>query len=495
MFTLNPDITLYPFQREAVQSALTRDDHLLVLPTGGGKTFTSITAGAERGKRMLILTRKTLVKQWQGELSKLLGDSAKVWVPKGGQLKNMSKRHLGKLKDANIILTNFDKCISLRVFLAAWVEHNDAGVIMDEIQYCSNHKRWDVHMEENGQTSLTPFYESKAAGVEHVAHKASWRISMSATPQRTGRNTLWSPLHITFPNQVDSFRKWTDRYCGRVNGEYGVEFVKDTNSRELKAWLKPRSFVVSEEVVEKYKQSHLEMQRTVIPAREQLVEGIREEFQAEMRRASKEGAQARTECLLAEATYRKRPYLVKEVAKRLAEGKNVAIVVNRLRECRWLKENMPKLVEQIFVQQVYEGDMNQTARDKSVAGWMYSKAHRDEKGFKPDDVPSLLIMTEQSAGVGLNLDNADHVFCASLPYNQLTGVQIRGRFSRLSTKRNCVFEYLVAEGTYDEDVVEKLGTRLESVIDMFNDTVAADINKTLCTMSEQRLEDIMASLL
>ncbi|MEM7321665.1 MAG: DNA repair helicase XPB [Actinomycetota bacterium] len=68
-FHLRPDVTLRPYQRQAVDSWTPSGTGVIVLPCGAGKTLTAIAAAATVGANTLVLaTSAASLSQWQREL-------------------------------------------------------------------------------------------------------------------------------------------------------------------------------------------------------------------------------------------------------------------------------------------------------------------------------------------------------------------------------------------------------------------------------------------
>lgn len=66
---LRPEVTLRPYQRQAVDSWLPAGTGVVVLPCGAGKTITAIAAASAVGANTLVLTTgETALHQWQREL-------------------------------------------------------------------------------------------------------------------------------------------------------------------------------------------------------------------------------------------------------------------------------------------------------------------------------------------------------------------------------------------------------------------------------------------
>lgn len=81
------DKTLYPYQQDAVDDCLNAGSGLVVLPTGGGKTFIGIRLIYEyRQPTMVVCHLKEVADQWVGEIESILGvDVAKCY---GGDREN-----------------------------------------------------------------------------------------------------------------------------------------------------------------------------------------------------------------------------------------------------------------------------------------------------------------------------------------------------------------------------------------------------------------------
>lgn len=349
-------------------------------------------------------------------------------------------------------------------------------LILDEIHTHGSRKRWTAIHQADGSVS---FKRKKTAASNRANSKVdrenravaamdlsrmkslNLRIGLTATPLDDGRpRRLWSQLDLLSPGGFShSYSNFAHRYCSARPGQFGgLDDTGSSNLEELKARC---SFFVHEVP---YSESHASLPDTRVQvmylSSSELNRAERWSEDQTFGQATKDFVrEAKTnplarervvEARLSEACSRKRKYVVGEAIEGLKGGGKVVIFTARRRETElWeydLRRALKKGDEALGEVPVWmaHGGVSETERDQMI------------DAFREADGPCCLIATGQSVGTGVDgMQTADLAIFAMLPWKPGDFVQWKGRFDRLGGSPT-LLKVVVAQGTYDERVVEIL---------------------------------------
>ena len=350
------------------------------------------------------------------------------------------------------------------------------SVIFDELHMQGSRKRWTALQQADGSVRFERkktaasgregskiSRENRAVAMMDLSRMKSikLRLGLSATPLDDGRpRRLWSQLDLLAPGGFShSYSNFAHRYCDAKPGQFGgLDDGGSSNMLELKARC---SFIIHEV---SYSESHSELpdtrvQVTYLSSRDlnraerwsddktfgQAVKAISRESKKDV--SAKERV---VEARLAEACTRKRKYVVSEAIEGLKGGGKVVIFTARRRETELWAHDLRRMLKR--------GD--ETLGEVPV--WMahggVSEGERDKMvdTFRVSTGPCCLIATGQSVGTGVDgMQTANLAIFAMLPWKPGDFSQWKGRFDRLGGNAT-LLKVPVAEGTYDERVVEIL---------------------------------------
>jgi hypothetical protein len=349
-------------------------------------------------------------------------------------------------------------------------------LILDEIHTHGSRKRWTAIQEADGSVS----FEKRKTAASNRANSAvdrenravaamdlsrlgsiELRIGLTATPLDDGRpRRLWSQLDLLAPGGFShSYSNFAHRYCAARPGAYGgLDDTGSSNLMELKARC---SFLVHEVP---YSESHSELPDTrvqvVYLSSTELNRPERWDdnntFGQAMRgfvREARVNPLARervVEARLSEACSRKRKYVVSEAIEGLKGGGKVVIFTSRRRETELWEHDLRRAVKR--------GDEALGEVPVWMAHGGVPESERDViiDAFKDSNGPCCLIATGQSVGTGVDgMQTADLAIFAMLPWKPGDFLQWKGRFDRIGGSPT-LLKVVVAQGTYDERVVEIL---------------------------------------
>jgi SNF2 family DNA or RNA helicase len=254
------------------------------------------------------------------------------------------------------------------------------------------------------------------------------------------------------------------RYCDAKKGEYGGLDTKGTsNNEELNARLKEVCDVVTKGQVK----------QNLPPCRDSMVYLSKTDqcrppagTADEMKKAARSGAQALIEARIFEAAGRKRKWLVDYVGTRFAMGHKVLIFTSR----RLDTEDLAAAVRAEYPSVTLwagHGGVSSDDRDLQCEAYM---AHPG---------PCILVGTGDSYGTGSNLQDTDDLIFASLPYTWRQLGQWRWRVTRPGQKRPVEILYVIAEGSYDEVIVDIVLGKVDTIADTMSDDEADSVRNVL----------------
>ena len=380
-------------------------------------------------------------------------------------------------------------------------------LIFDEIHTHGSAKRWTAVEQLDGEVKFKK--RKTSGGNRHTRSVAAMdasrlpsvklRVGLTATPLDDGRpRRLWSQLDLLVPGGFShSYRRFAERYCDARPSPWGG--IEDTGASNLEE-LRDRCSFFTHEVP--YSESHAELPATRVQvmylSHTELCRAGRfsddQTFGQAMKVMAKQKGLAKermVESRLAEACSRKRRFVIEEVVEGLQGGGKVVVFTARRRETEVWAHELKKKV----------GRGDETA-GMTAPIWMahggVPESERDDivEKFRQSEGPCCLVATGQSMGTGVDgMQTTDLAIFAMLPWKPGDFVQWKGRFDRLGG-RATLLKVIVAQGTYDERVVEILTDKF-GPIESF---LAADELKGLDTKllgieDEQSLiDDFLASL-
>ena len=462
-----------PYQKRSAAWAATRPWTMNVWPCGSGKTVGAIIdALTRRGTVLVICPAKarhvwwTQVQQYTNLLPwRLLPESERRKKDMTWQQYEAHCRETGQRKlivvGAESLNDNADFVMSL----------SPEVLILDELHIHGQSKRWKAVQEKDGKVGFSR--RQTASGDKDAWSVAimdisrlpslSLRVGLTATPLDDGRpKRLWAQLDLLTPGGfAHSYRRFAERYCDAVANPYGgIDDKGSSNIEELRA----RCSFFTHEVP--YTESH----SSLPPTRIQVVylpvsaqdkaeryddaqtfdQAIKQLARQAMGEYEDVPARERLiEARLAEASSRKRGYVVAEVLEGLKGGGKVIVFSARRREAERWGEAIRKAV-------------STSDEVKNATVWVghggVSEPERNDMidGFRNSPGPCCLVGTGQAFGIAVDgMQTADLAIFAMLPWKPGDFLQWRGRFDRHGG-RATLLKVVVAAATYDERVVEIL---------------------------------------
>ena len=463
---------LTEYQREGVLAMAHRDGHLW-WAAGSGKTLGAICWALASPGRTVLATRAGIRRQHAREIERVTEHRALVLE---------ESKDADKLaeSDALFAVVGYEMLPDIVDRLLLWKPTN---LILDESHSCKSQKRWSASSQSDGKVKFE-MLENIATAVYRLSRAARRRLATTATPIKDRVRDLWAQLDLVHPDAWGRFyakdkASFTGRYCAAREGMYGgIDTSGSSNLDEL--W--NRVSLVTHHVPHSVTHRHLPPRRRVVtyvtPAEQCRAEGFTQKF---FKQAAKGGGQTGLlEARLMEAAAKKRKVLRDMVSEALACGQKVTIFTGRREDCDRLGEEIKK-------------------DHPGVSSWCAhgNTSAKDRDGIQQEYMrhpgPCVLVGTGDAWGTGVSLHDTDLALIAMLPYTPGAVVQWEGRFSRQGQKRPVLIQYLVAEGTVDEHVVELLLAKLRPVEKVSHDDSIEGFSDSLRGLDDE--EAILGSIL
>ncbi len=195
----------------------------------------------------------------------------------------------------------------------------------------------------------------------------------------------------------------------------------------------------------------------------------------------------------------KRPFLAQRAVDYAAEdGFKVCVFTGRHDSCERLGADIEAMLVPINRKRAGRGE---NPVDLWVShGGIHAARERQKlvaDVIYPHPGPAILVGTMDAFSEAINgLHDTDRVLCGYLPYNLLLE-QFEGRFSRLGSLRRCVIEYVVAQHTIDEGILDLILGKAAEVTAIMPSEVLDGISHELSGDShrEALLDSLLEKLL
>lgn len=423
---------LLPYQRVGVRFLADATSCILADDVGLGKTAEAIRAAMEvRARRVLVVTKKTLLYNWIHEIKRWAGIDAFVLT---------TQNRLPMPTPLAIwIVTNYETVVKR---LDELLETYFNVLIVDEASAIKNRKA------------------QRSKAVHKLAKKIQYVWLLTATPAPNHPTEMWSLLHCIRPDVYTSYWKWVDSHCEWDYSYWGgreIGGVKDP--KKLAKELAPLM---------------LRRDKSLLDLPPVTWENVWLDTEGEQRRIYRE-LRTRFLAVLDEERIITAPSVLAQLTRlrqvvcspALVGGPDESVKTNALLDlleeltpnhkvlifttfAEYVKLLLPKLKE--FGTVHITGDMSTKARAEAV------------ERFNKNEDCRVLIGTIQAAGEGLNLQAADVVVFLNKSWVPAENeIQAVGRAHRQGQTKPVHVMNLLMKSTVDEYVEEVLTMKKEMV--------------------------------
>ena len=503
-----------PYQKRSAAWAATRPWTMNIWPCGAGKTVGAIIDALAYSKATVLVICPAKARHvWATQVPQYTNLLAWKLIPESERRKSdmtwqQYEAYCEEHKQRKFVVVGAESLNDNIDFVCRLAPE---VLILDELHIHGQSKRWKAVQQEDGEVGFTRRQTASgdkdawSVSIMDVSRLPSLRlrVGLTATPLDDGRpKRLWAQLDLLTPGGfAHSYRRFAERFCdARANPYGGIDDKGSSNLEELRA----RCSFFTHEVP--YTESH----SSLPPTRVQVVylpvsaQDKPERFDdaktfdqaikelARQARGEYEDLPARErliEARLAEASSRKRSYVVAEVLEGLKGGGKVIVFTARRREAERWGEAIRKAVsssDEVKNAQVWVGH----------GGVSESERNDMTDGFRQSGGPCCLIGTGQAFGIAVDgMQTADLAIFAMLPWKPGDFLQWRGRFDRHGG-RATLLKVVVAAATYDERVVEILTDKFGPIEQFLAADELAGMGEKLLGMEDREalMDDVVSKL-
>jgi SWI/SNF-related matrix-associated actin-dependent regulator 1 of chromatin subfamily A len=423
---------LYEYQQHATQFIKKNKNVLLYMCRGSGKTLTVIDFLRDTPERpILIITPKSVKDQFRKEFDKFAPGEFKVKV-----LESKSKIEPGY----DVYIINPDILARKRRKLLAI---KPAIVVADESHYFKNHKA--TRTKELIEVSCTSDTKYRIAMTGSAITKAPIDLFGQLSfllPHKFGRRSK------RFPNRIMSWYDFARRYSGGHINYFGhFEAKKATNVEELRARCKNIIYRVTQEQalaeipdfqeIDWVFNLPAEIQKEYDSINNEFENWLREQGNSEYEVYKKMSSEALVKLNeLRKVTSQAKVKFIDKFIYEVCPDSNKAIIF-----CHY------KSTAQSF------GDMYGGQRAVYITGDTKTSQRKEAiERFNTEPAVKYMIINIQAGGTGLNLQVADTIIFADLPFNYSDYDQCVGRAHRHGQDKVVNVYKIMASNTVDEKI-------------------------------------------
>ena len=427
----------YDFQEHAISWIKKQRTGLLALDMGLGKSMVAILAAQEvNAIKILVICPASVKYGWAKEIDKWTRESSKVIEGRKDRLENQKWT-----------IINYDLLIS-KPILMQLIRTKWNVLILDELHYLKN----------NAAKRTKAVYYPK--GIASCADRV-W--GLTGTPVLNRPIELFSHLKALCPERLApkylSRYDFAQRFCDARETKWGWDESGSSNLAELSKILdgfmlrRLKKDVLKELPDKTYQTIYLKDKKTDVDKERRAYEESKESILGELATLRRENG------------LRKVPQVVEHVKNILEEKEKIVIFTYH----RQVLANLKSALKD-YSPAVVSGNTPSVKRLHAVDRF------RTEPGTR------VFIGQIQAAGVGIDglQDVCDTVIFAELHYVPGHLHQAIDRCHRIGQKNPVLVQFLVAEGSIDEDIAQTV-SRKEKIIEQIvkSTTVAAGLESTL----------------
>lgn len=468
---IKPDLLnaeLYTYQQEGYQWLKSLREQnlggLLADDMGLGKTLQVIAYMAylkekEELEPTMIVVPKSLVENWEREISKFINEKDLVYKHMGStRIKDENY-----IKKFNIIITTYDILVRDQLTLG---KINWQAIIIDEAQKIKN---------------ATTLYSSAAK-----AMKSSHVIALTGTPVENNLSELWSIVDFVQPGLLDSYSNFKEKFQNPIEKNLDNNEAINKISKELISTIEP----IFLRRTKKDKLSDLPSK--LINHTECELGPLQWKLYAdtiEQLRNNKEKGQA--------LKYLQQLLMISSHPNLIVKNKDEKIS-NLINDCPKLVTTLDILNdirnrgEKVIVFTRYK-DMQNILRkviyerfkmSVSIINGDATKKRLDIiNEFEEKEGFNILILSPKAAGTGLNIVGANHVIHYTREWNPAVESQATDRAHRIGQKKDVHIYYPIAKTDNGTSVEVRLNELLEKKT-LLSDEVIIPMEKTKVSKSE-----------
>lgn len=413
-----------PYQRAGVHYHITNlhKRTLIADPPGLGKTIMYILISNFLGLRKnLLIVPASLTINWEKEFLK--------WTILGINVFRVKKGKDVIPEDADVIIMSYGMAINANIRKQLFKRRFDM-IGIDEVHLLKNTK---------AQRTQQIYGFNRKKGLITLG---DYLIGMSGTPFVNRPIEIFSTIksfcHKTISNK--SWYSFAKRYCGAFDGDYGIEFGKPENTKELGLLLRGH-FMIRRKKTDVLKDLPPLQTRIVYleknPEANRVIKRMgrfhADDIEGDGASASFEGISADRKAL----GLAKIKAAVDFIKNQLEGGQEKIVVFAHHRE---------------VIEQLQEG-LSEYGAVKLYGGMTADKKNAAVEAFQDDPNCRIFVGSIIAAGVGLTLTAASYGCAVEWSYVPGENKQAVDRLHRIGQLFSVLFDFLAFENTLDENVI------------------------------------------
>ena len=486
---------LKPFQKDAVCSAIGMRCYSLHHACGSGKTLDAILWALAEPGPVVVLCPPRIRVQWADEVRKFSHVQPYVLFPVG------TPKHIKiALGQRDETLASYLARVPRPFLIVGWQTLHDEkvykllkkikinGLVCDEIHTVRARERWKAEEQMAGLPPKWTKGDHLAALAGFLAPYASRRLGLTATPVYNRMKDLWSQLEIVYGRQaVGSFHDWALNFCAAYEDKFAWNYNGVSNTQNLKLWLDPRRHVVTQDELHALLPP---LRRTMTRLDPESQDPTGRDIKRMVKDAAREAhggtgleggelAGRLAEARLMASSARKNTYVAQQIVDCMMSGQKVLVFTGRRVDVGKLRDLVKRNVKgsKLSEYRVWAAHGEDPAEQRELI----AREYMNYEG------PSCLIGTGEAFGEGLNLNKCDRMIIQLLPWTWGQIRQWEGRAFRLGQDRPLIIEYVIALGTFDELILERVLAKLPAVEAIAGESQVTGVREALQGGTDQEL--------
>jgi len=408
---------------------------------GLGKTVQVIRAiqcliDSGEARRVLVVCPSIVKHPWRDQIMKWSRDPQRTWIVDAGFELDPLREQKVRLPDWTIVSYDLLK-----------LEAELLGKLHDVIVFD------EMHYLMNARSGRSKAAQAVISASQKAHGKRPHLIGMTGTPMNARVRDLYNPLDILFPKRFGNFISFAIRYCAAYqetidvgNGVTRDVWKTDGKSNEDELNKRLGYIMLRREKRDVLQELPILTRNVVAVAPPPAVQKRLQKLSEKLAESPGTDGHINIGALLSATEEYKLDAAVDLAEELYAEGSHVLLFTNRIEHARQLSERLTHSLG--FPVPWVSGEIDASKR-------------RDRLIVSP-----VAVCTMKSMTTGVDLTDFDTGIFVGLDYVPSTLIQNEARLHRMGQARGVVFHYLIALGTIDEVIRNRVIDRLETFSDV-----------------------------
>ncbi len=472
--------TMFDHQKKAAKIGITLDNTALLMEQGTGKTLSAIAVATYRYlkgqvKRILIVAPKSVLPEWSRQFGEHTDIPYEVRSLEG--LKKQKKveaiQNWERVEGLQGIVINYESVWRLEKELIKW---KPDMIIADESQKIKRHG------------------SKQSKSMHKLGRVAKYRMILTGTPVTQSPLDFFSQYKFLQPDLFgENFRKFRDRYA-IMGGYQGYQVVGYQNLEELADRAHSIAYrVTKDEALDLPEIVHQNLYAELEPA------AMRQYKQLAKESILKLGSETVTAPIVLTQLMK-----LQQITGGFIKIEEDNVVQISKAKLGVLKDKVEDLIESGKKIVIFARFLSEIEAISGILNELNVKHHTltgqtKDRGelindFQNNPETRAFVINPKAGGTGITLTAADTAIFYSKDYSLETYLQALARIHRIGQERKVTILHIVAQGTVDEAITERLKEKkdlADLVVDDFKNIVFPKEEKK---MSKNKLEEKLESL-